>query len=140
MLTCGSETWTLIRNDEAMLGYFERKILRSIFGATQESGMWRRKYNFELYRVYKEPDTVKTIKIGRLRWIGHVMLMDVDDPVRKTLLEKPVGQRRRGRHRTRFLDNVEDLRNIGIRAWRRTATDRDAWKNILKETEAHLWL
>jgi hypothetical protein len=78
-----------------MLGCFERKILRSIFGATQEGGMWRR-FNFELYRLYKEPDIVKTIKIGRLRWTGHVMRMDVDDPLWKTLLEKPVGQCKRG--------------------------------------------
>jgi hypothetical protein len=57
------------------------------------------------------------------------MRMDVDDPVRKTLLEKPVGQRRRGRPRTRFLDNVEEvLGNISISSWRRTAMDRDAWK------------
>jgi hypothetical protein len=69
------------------------------------------------------------------------MRMDVDDPVRKTLLEKPVGQRSRGRPRTRFPDNVEDdLGNIGIRAWRRTAMDRDARKNVLKEAEAHLGL
>jgi hypothetical protein len=31
----------------------------------------------------------------------------------------------------------EDLGNIGIRSWRRTAMDRDAWKNVLKEAEAH---
>jgi hypothetical protein len=99
---------------------------RSKFGAKQERGMLRRRYNFELCRLYKEPDIVKTIKIGRLRWIGHVMRMDVDDPVRKTLLEKPVGQRRRGRPRTRFLDNVEeDLGDTGIRAWRRRAMDRE---------------
>jgi hypothetical protein len=34
----------------------------------------------------------------------------------------------------------EDLGNIGIRAWRRTAMDRDTWKNVLKEAEAHLGL
>jgi hypothetical protein len=96
VLTFGSETWTLSRSDEAMLGCFERKILRSIFGAMKESGMWRRRYDFELHRLYKEPDIVKTIKIGRLKWIEHVIRMDVNDPVRKTLLEKPVGQRRRG--------------------------------------------
>jgi hypothetical protein len=94
-----------------------------------------------MYRLYKETHIVNTIKIGRLRWTGHIMRMDVDDPVRKTLLEKPVGQRRRGRPRTRFLDNVEEvLGNISISACRRTAMDRDAWKNVLKEAEAHLGL
>jgi hypothetical protein len=103
--------------------------------------MWRRRYNFELYRLHKEPDTVKTIKIGRIKWIGHVMRMEFHDPVWKTLLEKPAGQHRRGRPRIRFVDNVEvDLGNNGIRVWRRTAMDRDAWKNVLKEAKAHLGL
>jgi hypothetical protein len=31
--TCASETWTLTKADERALGLFERKILRSIFGA-----------------------------------------------------------------------------------------------------------
>jgi hypothetical protein len=114
MLTYGSETWTLSRSDEDMLRCFERKILRSIFGATQESGMWRRRYNFEMYRLYKEPDIVKTIKVGRLRWIGHVMKMDVDDSVRKTLLAKPVGQRRRGRPRTRYLVMWKEIWEISV--------------------------
>jgi hypothetical protein len=52
------------RSDETMLGCSERKILRSIFGATQETGMWRRRYNFELYRLHKDPDAVKTIKLA----------------------------------------------------------------------------
>jgi hypothetical protein len=34
----------------------------------------------------------------------------------------------------------EDLRNISIRTWKRTAMDRDAWKNVLKEAGAHLGL
>jgi hypothetical protein len=67
VLTYGSGTWTLSRSDEAVLGCSERKMLRSIFGVTQESGMWRRRYNFALYRLYKEPHIVKTTKIGRLR-------------------------------------------------------------------------
>jgi hypothetical protein len=34
----------------------------------------------------------------------------------------------------------EDLGNIDIRAWRRTAMDRDAWKKVLNEAAAHLGL
>ncbi|CAG9834596.1 unnamed protein product, partial [Diabrotica balteata] len=115
-----------------MLGCFERKILRRIYGAVNENGVWRRRYNFELYRIYQEPDIVKHIKIGRLRWVGHVMRMEQTDPARKTLLDRPIGQRRRGRPRTRFLDNIDqDMRNMEIRAWRRKAMDRDDWKKFL---------
>jgi hypothetical protein len=120
-----------------MLGCFERKILvlRSIFGATQEGGMWRRRYNFERYRLYKELDIVKTIKIGRLRWIGHFMRIDVDDPSGRHCLKNLLDSVGEG-----DLDVEEDLGIIGIRVWRRTAMDRDTWKSVLKEAEAHLGL
>jgi hypothetical protein len=56
VVTYGSETWTLTKADERSLGIFERKILRCIFGAVQENDQRRRKYNFELYKLYDEPD------------------------------------------------------------------------------------
>jgi hypothetical protein len=34
------------------------------------------------------------------------------------------------------LDEAEnDLKKMGVRGWRKTATDRDAWKPILKEAK-----
>jgi len=42
-----SETWVLSNSDEAILGVFERKILRAIFGPTNDNGEWRIKYNNE---------------------------------------------------------------------------------------------
>ena len=54
MLACGSETWVLTKSDEAILGVFERKILRAIFGPTNDNGEWLIKYNNELYTLYKK--------------------------------------------------------------------------------------
>jgi hypothetical protein len=68
--TYASETWMLTKADERALRLFERKILRSIFGAMQVKGQWRRRYNFELY---DEPDLAKYIKINRLKWAGNVI-------------------------------------------------------------------
>jgi len=45
----GSETWLLSKSDEVILGVLERKILRAIFGHTNDNGEWRIKYNHELY-------------------------------------------------------------------------------------------
>jgi hypothetical protein len=42
----------------------------------QDKGQWRRRCNFELYKLYDEPDLVKCIKINRLKWAGHIMRMD----------------------------------------------------------------
>jgi len=38
VLVYGSETWVLSKSDEAILGVFERKILRDIFGPTNDNG------------------------------------------------------------------------------------------------------
>jgi hypothetical protein len=38
VLAYGSETWVLSKSDEANLGVFERKILRVIFGPTNDNG------------------------------------------------------------------------------------------------------
>jgi hypothetical protein len=63
VMAYGSETWVLLKSDEAILGAFERKILRAIFGSTNENGEWRIKYNNELYTLYKESDIVTYIKL-----------------------------------------------------------------------------
>jgi hypothetical protein len=54
VLAYGSETRVLSKSDENILGVFERKILRPIFGPTNENGEWRIKYNNELYTLYKK--------------------------------------------------------------------------------------
>jgi len=61
----GSETWVLSKSDEAILGVFERKILRAIFGPANDNGEFRIKYNNDLYTLYKENDIVTYIKINR---------------------------------------------------------------------------
>ena len=67
VLAYGSETWVLSKCDEAILGVFERKILRSIFGPSNDNGEWRIKYNNELYAMYKENYIVTYIKTNRLK-------------------------------------------------------------------------
>ena len=67
MLANGSETRVLSKSDEAILGIFETKILRTIFGPSNDNGEWRIKYNNELYTFYKESDIVTYIKINLLK-------------------------------------------------------------------------
>ncbi len=72
VLTYGCESWTLKKNDEQLLLIFERKVLRTIFGAVQEDEVWRRRYNFELQRDFGEPNIVAVVKVQRLRWAVHI--------------------------------------------------------------------
>jgi hypothetical protein len=53
-VTYGSETWVLTASDENQLNIFERKILRKIYGPTQNpDGSWRIKTNEELKHKMK---------------------------------------------------------------------------------------
>ena len=82
------------------------------------------------YSIYTDPDIIKTIKIPKLRWTGHIMRMPEENPVKKLTL-RPEGSRRAGRPKLRWLDGVEkDLRTFGIRGWRRRALDRQVERSL----------
>jgi hypothetical protein len=86
--------------------------MRELYGPINEGGQWRIRTNAELQEMYREQDLVALIKIGGLRWLGHVERMD-DNRVLKHML---VSQTRRKRPQLRWLDNMEeDLREIGLR-------------------------
>ena len=69
---------------------FENRILRKIYGPICEEGIWRIRYNFELYQLYKSPDVVTSLKISRLRWLGHVQRMGELD-IQKKVMESKLG-------------------------------------------------
>lgn len=138
VLTYGSETWVLSKKDEHRLLVFERGILRRMFGAVQEDGCWRIRYNHELYNMYSEPNIAKVVKLGRLRWLGHVERMEETRPPKRLLEGKPDGRRSRGRPKLRWLDGVEhDLKNIGVRGWKQKAKNRTVWRDVLDQAKAH---
>ena len=82
----------------------ERKVIRRIFGPVHENEIWRIKYNNEGYSSFSDVDIVKHIKISRLRWAGHIIRMEEDNPARKLTLLKPEGSRRVGRPKLRWMD------------------------------------
>lgn len=125
VLTYGSETWILTKSSEELLDSFERKVLRKICSAVSENGLWRKRYNHELY---KDLDIIKTIKLNCLRWVGHVFRMKPEEPTRVSMVQVPSGQWQRKRPRLRFLDGVEEDLGSGVRRWRRKASDRNEWR------------
>jgi hypothetical protein len=80
ILAYGSETRVLSKSDKAVLGVFERQILRAIFGTTHENGEWGIKYNNELYTTYKECYIVTYIKYNCLGCAGHVIRLEKQNP------------------------------------------------------------
>ena len=81
---------------------------------------------------------MKFCKLSRLRWAGHVIRQDDDDLSRRVLFSEPGGKRHRGRRRLRWEDGVEeDVARLRCINWKIVALNREGWKKLLKEVEAH---
>jgi hypothetical protein len=121
IVTYGSESWCMTQKDEQSLLTFERKVLRTIFGPVfdQTQNRWRRRFNHELMQLFSEPDIVRTTKVNRLRWLGHVQRMDDNRIPKKILKTKPEGRRSAGRPKSRWCDAAfANLRTVGATSWR----------------------
>ena len=144
----GHETWTMLEEDLRALNVFERRVLRTIFGGVYENDGWRRRMNHELAQLYNEPSIRKVAKAGRLQWAGHVARMPERteqlsqrnqkiNPAKLVFVSEPVGTRRRGVQRARWVDQVEsDLESVGApRNWRNAAMDRACWRRIVQQAK-----
>jgi hypothetical protein len=137
----GCESWSLTKNEENKINIFERKILRKIYGQTNDNGVWRIRYNQELYGLYNEPYIIKMVKASRLRWLGHLCRTEELNPCKKLIFSKPIGTRKKGRQPVRWLDNVQkDLQTLGDRNWKEIASDRIRWRGIVKAVLAWIGL
>jgi hypothetical protein len=58
------------------------KILHKIFGPKYQEGNWYHRTIKELCELLKEEDMVKFIKLSMLRWAGHVMRLNDNDPAK----------------------------------------------------------
>jgi hypothetical protein len=55
-------------------------MLRKVYGPDKEIGMWRWRFDRELYKVYNEPEIVKVIETGGVRWMGYLCRTQEQDP------------------------------------------------------------
>jgi hypothetical protein len=86
--------------------------------------------------LYDEQDIVTEVNRMRLRWLGHMERMSDNRSTKKLYSNKPEGLRLVERPRKRCLDEVEqNLKQMGVRGWRRRAQNRDEWRSILKEAK-----
>jgi hypothetical protein len=95
---------------------FENRMLRRIFGPRRDevTGDWRKLHNDELHNLYSSPNIIRTLKLKRVRWAGHVARMGETRNAYRILVGKPEGRRALGRPRRRWVDNIKmDLREIG---------------------------
>ena len=136
----GSETWVLLSKEITRLRVFERRIIRKILGGVHEEHGWRIRTNIEVDHFLGHEDIIRFIKSPRIRWLDHVMRTR-EREVKSILEAQMEGKRRRGRARSRWLDDVrEDLQTLGVVAWRTVVQDRDKWRETVGEARLHLAL
>jgi hypothetical protein len=128
-----SETWSLTLREEHRLRVFENKVLRRIFGPKRNEvrGGWRKLQNEELHDLNFSPNKIKVIKSRKVRWAGHIALVEENKNVYRILVGKTERKRPLGSPRRRWEYNMKaDLRGMGLDGmdWIDLAQDRDQWR------------
>ena len=126
----GYETWFLTLREE-------HKVLRKIFGTkkVEITGEWRNIHIPKLHALYSSPNIIRSLKLRRMRWVGHVAHMEQSRNAYRVLVGKPEGKRPLGRPRHRWEDNNRmDLREVGCDPgeWIDLAEDRDQWRACIR--------
>jgi hypothetical protein len=113
-VTYGCETWTMTVTEQDLLLVFERRVLKKMYGPTQNNdGTWRIKTNEELEILIKKGNIVRFIKSQRLGWAAREIRMDTKRTVKKLTEWEPRLSRPVGKPRLRWLNQVEeDLKKI----------------------------
>ena len=133
----GCETWVLKESIIRRLSVFERKILRKIFGPTEEdNGIWRIKTNKEVDKLINHWNTTNYVKAQRLSWFGHINRKIETSIVRQIYKWKPSTSRPVGRLKSRWEDDVRnDLKKIKLIKWAEQVQVRLKWNDTVEKAK-----
>jgi len=102
--TYGCESWTHRKNEETRLDAFEMKELRKILWVS-----WTAKKTNEwvLNKAGVKRELLDTVKARKLAYCGHTMRKQGSCLEKKIMQGTMPGERRRGRPRTAWMDNIK---------------------------------
>jgi hypothetical protein len=116
--------------EERRLRVVENRVLRRVFGPKRDvvSGEWRKLHNEELNYLYCSPNSIRVIKSGRMRWVGHVALWGRSDVHTRFWWEN---LKEINHLEGRWEDNIKmDLQEFGCEGkdWIDLAQNRERWQ------------
>ena len=107
--------------------------MRRIYGPICDNGVWRKRYNQELYALFKDVEISRFIKLTRLQWAGHVRRKEDFEICKRIWSTQPEDSRKRGRPRLRWREEVDgDARELRLRNWWKEALDRINCRSSLR--------
>jgi hypothetical protein len=128
----------MTKKEEQALLIFERKIFRRIYGPKYENWEWKSRTNRELEELSKGECIVQWIKWQRISWLGHLERMEDERMPKKIFTQEMIGTRRRGRPRKGWREEAERyFQVLGVRRWRELLIDREKWRVIVRQANAH---
>ena len=124
------ETWTLTAELNKRIQATEMRCFRRLLGISYKDHIT----NEEVINRIKQAigpyeDLLSTIKRRKLKWFGHVAR---GNGLVKTVLQGTVrGQRKRGRQRKRWEDNITEWTRLKMGEAIRHAEDREGWRRLV---------
>lgn len=126
--TYGCEAWTIKKEEEKRIQAFENKCIRKLLRIS-----WTEMMTTE--RVYKLAGTTNVllghIKSRKLRYFGHVMRQERDTIEKCVMTGLVEGNRKRGRPRISWIDNVMTWTGINGVDLLRATRDRQCWSEMV---------
>ena len=128
-ITYASETWTLTAKMENKLEAAQRNMERSMLGITMRD----RKTHEWIREKTKVQDILKTIKLGKWTWAGHVARRtDGRWTIAVTEWTPRTGKRSQGRPYKRWRDDIDNLSTGGRLPGQNIQGTENTGKNMLR--------
>ena len=124
-LMYGAETWALKKAQEKKLEVAEMRMLRWMCGVTKLDKI----RNERIRGTTKVGEITKIVQERRFKWYGHVLRREEHYVGRRAMVMKVPGERKRGRHKRRWLDKEkDDIKEKGLSA--DDVYDRATWRRM----------
>ena len=122
----GSETWALKKTEERKLERTEMRMLRWAMGISLREHL----RNEEVRRRAGVDCITEVIRKSKLRWFGHLVRREDEEPIKKAWITPVEGRRSRGRQRVRWKDGIAaELERMGVTE--EDAMDRKNWRKLV---------
>ena len=126
----GAETWSLKRKEEGLLERTEMRMIRWIAGIS----LLERRESQDIRRMCGICNIIEKAREARLRYYGHVMRREDEEPTKRAKEMPVIGRRSVGRQRIRWMDVVKrDMGEVGLEE--EDTRDRNKWRKLTRAAD-----